>query len=75
MSSQISSSYPVPLAVCKVSRRTAQAEAENLRSQVEKLQHENQMLRMRLGEDASRQEPITPRMSQCILLSACIAVL
>lgn len=41
--------------------KTAQSEAEKLRSQVEKLQHENRMLRMRLGEDAPKQEPVTPR--------------
>ncbi|DBA73731.1 TPA: hypothetical protein ACH3X2_009707 [Trebouxia sp. C0005] len=41
--------------------KTAQSEAEKLRSQVEKLQSENRMLRMRLGEDAPKQEPVTPR--------------
>jgi len=50
------------LSSCGLQCRTAQSEAEKLRSQVEKLQHENRMLRMRLGEDAPKQEPVTPRM-------------
>ena len=50
--------------------RTAQSEAEKLRSQVEKLQHENRMLRMRLGEDAPKQEPVTPRMHPSLLPSS-----
>lgn len=53
---------PRLLSSCDVQCRTAQSEAEKLRSQVEKLQSENRMLRMRLGEDAPKQEPVTPRM-------------
>lgn len=41
--------------------RAAQSEAEKLRSQVEKLQRENQLLRARLGEDSAEQEVATPR--------------
>lgn len=45
-----------------VSSRAAQSEAEKLRSQVDKLQRENQMLRARLGEDPAEPDHIaTPR--------------
>lgn len=43
--------------------KAAQSEAEKLRSQVDKLQRENQMLRARLGEDPAEPDHIaTPRM-------------
>lgn len=59
---KVFSGLPRQLSSCNLQCRTAQSEAEKLRSQVEKLQHENRMLRMRLGEDAPKQEPVTPRM-------------
>ena len=61
------------LSSCDLQCRTAQSEAEKLRSQVEKLQHENRMLRMRLGEDAPKQEPVTPRMHPSLLPSSVCA--
>lgn len=39
----------------------AKAEAEKLRSQVEKLQRENHILKARLGEDVQEQQAVTPR--------------
>jgi len=61
------------LSSCGLQCRTAQSEAEKLRSQVEKLQHENRMLRMRLGEDAPKQEPVTPRMYSSLPTSSVCA--
>ncbi len=67
------SGLPCLLSACNLQCRTAQSEAEKLRSQVEKLQHENRMLRMRLGEDAPKQEPVTPRMHPSLLPSSVCA--
>ena len=41
--------------------RAAQSDAEKLRSQVDKLQRENQLLRARLGEDIMEPDSAIPR--------------